>query len=263
MDWRKSLWLSGGLVAAALGCMRSETGALVPRNPPPPEVVTRPAEKLEKTTKPGKPHPETLVAMGNSRMEIALDPKRDVDHKQWAQLAARDYQSALDLDPKYLPAHLGLAKALELSGDPDKAFAVYKKALKVAPKESGLWYELGMAQARAKNFPAALEALASAARLAPENPAVIKAYGFTLARAGRFDEGLTWLMKAMNESDAHLNLARMAQHLGQGELCSRHLQLAVQLNPQNEAALEYLTSLRTGRGGEIMQAGYEQPVPGQ
>ena len=49
-------------------------------------------------------------------------------------------------------------------------------------------------------------------------------------------------------------IARMASHLGQGEQCTRHLQLAVQLNPQNEQAQEFLAALRSGRAGEVTQA---------
>jgi tetratricopeptide (TPR) repeat protein len=257
MDWRKSLWLSGGLLCAALGCMKPEAGALVPPAKPPAEPVAKSSEK----PKTGKPSASTLVTVANLRLEVAADPSRDEhDQKRLARIAVSDFQDALKVDKKYLPAHIGLAKSLELAGDTEKAFAAYKAALKIAPKEAALWYELGMARARAKAYPQALEALAKAAGLAPDNPTVTKSLGFTLARAGRFDEGLAWLMKAMNESDAHFNLARMAHHLGQVELCARHTQLAVQLNPQNEEAQYFLASLRGAPQGEIRTVGAEVPA---
>jgi hypothetical protein len=45
----------------------------------------------------------------------------------------------------------------------------------------------------------------------------------------------------MSEADAQYNMARMMQHIGQGEMARRHLMLALQAQPTHEASQQMLT----------------------
>src|SRR5262249_11805701 len=96
----------------------------------------------------------------------------------------------------------------------------------------------------------------------PHNMEYCKRVGFMLARQGRDEDGLAWLRKAMPEADAQYNMARMMQHIGQGDASRRHLMLALQTQPAHEASQQMLMEGKQppADAPAVEQAQY-QPAP--
>src|SRR5262249_38617632 len=154
--------------------------------------------------------------------------------------ARMSYQEALRLDANCLPAYLGLGRVYTDMGDFDRALEAYRKGLEKQPKEVSLWFGQGMCLARRKDFEQAARSFAKAVEIDPENRDALKQLGFCLARAGRIDESVPYLARALGAANAHWSLACMAVHLNERglmnaqvarEQCLRHLQLALQANP--------------------------------
>lgn len=195
-----------------------------------------------------KPTASTCVTIAEYREAAAADsgiPPAQVDSLR--EEARKLYQQALTLDAKYLPAYRGLARLYEARGDYERAVATYQAAIKKHPKEASLWFDLGMCQARRKDWEPSLASLRKAVELDPENRIFCKTLGLCLARAGRYDESFNFLKGIVGEAQAHYDLARMLLHLNEPEGAQRHLTLALQVNPEMEAAQELLANLN-GQG---------------
>jgi tetratricopeptide (TPR) repeat protein len=119
----------------------------------------------------------------------------------------------------------------------------YNRAIQDHPKDAVLRFDLGMCQARRKNWDLALQSLQMAIQLDPDNRRYRHTYGLCLARAQRYDESLMVLTKLRGSAQAHYDLARMMHHLEQDEAAKQHLQLAVSQDPELYAAQQLLTEL--------------------
>jgi len=157
--------------------------------------------------------------------------------------AHKSYQKALAVDGKNKDAQLALARLHAVKGEDARAVDVYQKALQKHPKDAAVCFEIGMYHCGTKNWNEALVLLHKAAELEPDNREYVTKYGFTLARAGRFDDGVNCLARVMHKAEAHYNVARMLHHLQQPELCKQHLNVALQTNPNLVPAQQMLTQL--------------------
>jgi Tfp pilus assembly protein PilF len=185
-------------------------------------------EDLEAEQGPKELKPATLVAYANLKQKCAADPDQtEADRERLREAARGAYLRALDLDSKFIPAHLGLAGWYDEVGNHDKALATYQQALKIAPKDKVVWYQLGMCHARHKDWEPAIDSLRKAHDIDPDNRQCCKTLGLCLARAGRIDESVACLEQVVNKAEAQCQVARML-----------HLQLALQLNPQLPSARE-------------------------
>jgi Flp pilus assembly protein TadD len=215
----------------------------------------KPAPDLPKR----QPKPDVCLAAGNFYADEAkapnCPPQRGQELREQARLA---YQQAIQIDAKYGPAYQGLGRLYADTEDTAHAVETYQKGLKALPKEPALWYELGMCQARRKEWGPALDSLGKAAQLQPENHQYANALGYGLARAGRYDEALVSFQRVNGEGRAHYKLARMLQHLGQTDLARRHLELALEKDPRMAEAQSLLREL-DGQG--VKPAGYSEGQP--
>lgn len=253
MDGRRKFGFAAGLLAGALGCNTTQK-QLVPSGAP----ITQQAAPVPVAKAPPPPpassktglKPETYVTMGAMKEEAADEGDRlQADRDALRHEARVSYQKAIDVDHKYVPAYMALAKSYWATGEKDKAQAMFAKASALAPNDSNVWYEEGAAQARAKDFPGAVQSLTRASQLDPSNKNIQKLLGFSLARGGWYEESLNVLVKVMPEAEARFNVGRMMQHNGQGDAADVQLRLAAQLNP--------------GLGGVdngVRQVGYQAPA---
>lgn len=266
MDGRLKLCLAGGLVAAVVGCNTTQK-QLVPDAPPAAKKpVTTPAQFAKATQATAPPatapranlKPETYVTMGDLKEQAAEEGDRPgAEREAFRQQARQSYQQALATDPRYLPAFVALARSYAASEEKDKTQAMFAKALALAPNDANLWYEQGACLARMKDFPAAVQSLNKAAELAPDNATVQKLLGFTLARGGWYEEALNALVRSkMPEAEARYNLARMMQHNRHGDAADTQLRLAVQMDPNNDAARSMLVGAQPGETG-VQQTSYQ------
>jgi tetratricopeptide (TPR) repeat protein len=261
MEGRWKFCLAGGLLAGAVGCTSTPKQHVPSAAPITQQATAMPVAKAPPPPPPAAPKtslkPDTYVTMGAMKEEAAEAADRlPADRDALRHEARQSYQKAIEVDPKHVPAYIAMAKSYWASGEKDKAQAMFAKASALAPNDANLWYEEGAAQARAKDFPAAVQSLTRAAQLDPANKNVQKLLGFTLARGGWYEESLNALVKAMPEAEARYNLARMMQHNGQGDAADVQLRLAAQMNPS-------LTPARAAVGGAdagVRQVGYQAPV---
>jgi len=249
MDCRKTLCAAAWLFCAVAGCTPNKLMPVWPGG----DALTSDAYKPPKMA--GEPEeyepvkelkPKTLVAMAAFREQMAAEVAKTPAQREFLlEDARKSYQRALKEDPKYLPAHIGLARHWEAAGQHDRAMTSYEAALKLAPKDGGLCYEIGMCQARHKEWKPALERLKQAAASDPENRQLASTYALALARAEHFDESLACLRKLYPaaEAEAQYNLARMLHHMENDELSRRHATLAVQADPTFQPAQELLAEL--------------------
>lgn len=175
----------------------------------------------------------TEVAFANFKVGEASSQK-DLTPAQKEQLyeqARIAYQRALELDPKYAEAYIGLGRLYLLLDQEDKTLAAYQRGLKQCPQEPRLWYELGQAQCRRKDWNAALDSFRKAHDLDPDNPVYLRALGQTLAVAGQPQEALSVLTQVMRPEEAHYTIARLLRAAGQYDLSRQYLEAALRLNP--------------------------------
>jgi tetratricopeptide (TPR) repeat protein len=267
MDCGKKLFLAAGLWAAAAGCQHT-TGS-VPAPPGVPPAAVKPATPVAAAEPPPKDDgkskkalkPETYCRFGDFKANEAEAPgatpaMRDLLREE----ARKSYQYALSLDPRCLAAQRGLARLYTASGDFSRAAAAYQKALEAAPKDAGLWYDLGVCWSRAREYDRAAEALARAAEIDPENKACADTQGVVLARLGRYDESLRCFARAHNEADAHYRFGLTLRKLGLADEARRHLEVAVEKDPNLQTARAVLAELSSPQAPAVQPAGYTAPA---
>lgn len=237
MDCRKSWVVLVGLVMGG-GCVTT-TPKAPPTVDPPAVVAPRGKNAARQPLK-----PDTCVAFGQCFEHVATATKSDQTREQKIRDNARQaYQQALQLDPSKLEAWGGLARVYTQQGDYERALDTYAKALNRFPKEAPLWHDLAMCHACRKDWPQAISHFQKALELDPENRQYHQHLGFCQARAGRLDDSVATLSRVMGAALAHYQVARMMGHLKQEEPCRRHLQLALQTNPDLQEARQMLTQL--------------------
>jgi tetratricopeptide (TPR) repeat protein len=188
--------------------------------------------------------PETLVALAAVREQIANEKAKTLAEKQRVMEHARGaYQLALKADPNFVPAYLGMARNWEMVEQHGKALSCYEAALKLLPQNAGLWFEVGMCQARHQEWEPALERLKKAVELDRENRQFLSSYALTLALAEHYDESVAWLKMLHTDAEAHFTLARLLQRLEKVELCRQHLKTALELDPGLKAAEHLLATV--------------------
>jgi len=244
MDCRVSLWVGLGLLAGTAGC--TPTSSFVKSTETHVEVE-KPAETKTKKLAKREPSPVACVAAGDFLLQESAAPgKTELQQRQFLDQARRAYQKDLKIDPHCLPAHRGLAQISLAEGNREAAYISFQASLKVFPREPSLWYALGMAHARNKEWPPAIEALSKACELAPSDRQTAHALGYCLARAGAYDQSLACFRRVDGEARAHYNLGRMLLHMKQSELGRQHLQVALQIEPELTEAKELLARATTG-----------------
>jgi tetratricopeptide (TPR) repeat protein len=244
MDCRKSLLLALSLTITS-GCVTTQP--TVPNQANVPDTRSQPA--LSKSSESGKrpPLPGTVVSLAVIK-EREAENEKTTDAAQKIKLydeARQYYQEALRIDPKYREAIQGLARVYSHVDDFPHALSIYKGALDKNPKDHGMWFDLGMCYSRQKDLAQALQCYQKALDLDPENLTYMKQLGFTLARMGQTEQGLAYLTRALGAALAHYNLARMMDHLGQSDQCRRHLEMALQINPNLPQARDMLVAMNS------------------
>jgi tetratricopeptide (TPR) repeat protein len=248
MDCRKSLFLAVGLFAGCAGC-----SAL---------LSTRDAGTQAAGNSDATPHKAaTYAAFADYRLSASFTQGLCPEvQQQYREEAERGYLKAVEVDPKFMGAYVGLAKVRETNGDHAGAAAIYEGALRQDPKDARLWFELGMCQGRAKNWDAAVQGLRKACDLDPSNRIYGTTLGFTLARAGLYNDSFAVLAKHLGEPAAHSDLARMLHHLNQPELARQQAVLALSKDPSQSAARSLLAALDGGAKPGTSLTGQQQAI---
>lgn len=161
--------------------------------------------------------------------------------RQYGQMLA-EYLAAARYEPGSPAWQAGIGRAYTLRGDLPAALTAYRRAVELAPNDAEYWRFLAAFCAENAVYleeiglPAALEA----ARLAPENPAVLDTLGLVYFSTGRLANAEQTLMKALEIDPSYF---------------PAHLRLAVTYLAQGNrpAAFNTLTFLRDADAGEYSQ----------
>jgi len=102
-----------------------------------------------------------------------------------SQEAIAAYQRALSLDPQFAGAYVNLADAYRQSGRDGEGERLLRRGLAQLPRAADLHHALGLLLVREGNKTAALQELAAAAKLAPDNARYAYVYAVGLHSAGK------------------------------------------------------------------------------
>lgn len=211
-----------------------------------------------------KPQPAMLVGLAQVREEQASSLTDSTSQVKMRDEARQLYQEAIKLDPKHLPAYLGLAGVYLRLNDHERAVETCTKALKQFPQDGMLWQQLAMCHNAHKDWDEAIKCLQKALEFEPENMQFAQTLGLTLARAGRIDDSIAVLSKCYGPAHAHFTVARMLHHMDQLEPCKDQLRQALASSPDHQAARDMLAALETpGAGNPGPAAPAQEPGPGE
>jgi tetratricopeptide (TPR) repeat protein len=146
------------------------------------------------------------------------------------------YQKALDLNPKYVPAHSNLGACLADQGDRDGAIACYKKALELDPKYALAHNNLGNALKNKGDLDEAIACYQKALELDPKFALAHNNLGFALATKGEVDSAVACYHKALEldpkHALAHNNLGIALYAKGERDGAITCYKKALELDPK-------------------------------
>ena len=220
---------------------------------------TVPVEVTDNSNKPASA--AALVAIADVRLESAFGERTAPGSKEGLlDLARLGYQKALQQEPKSKAALAGAARYYARVGDREQAVEMYKRYLTLYP-EAEIAHEVAVAHGRWKDWAGAASWCEYALNIDPENRAVKKTYGFSLAFAGRWDEAFAALCQIMPEAQARHNLAGLLDHMGRPDASKTQLQMAVKADPNYAPAVGFLAELSQPQSPNgVRQASEEYPA---
>jgi Flp pilus assembly protein TadD len=232
------------------------------KQPAPPSVATVEKRECDKESNlpPRTPKASTCVALADWYAREAQAPERpqaQVDYLR--DVARKQYQQALSIDPNHLPAYQALGRLYVAMGDQAHAVATLRKGIEMGPKNAPLWYDLGTCYLRQRDWEPALQCLNRAVDFDPENREYVNMLGHTLSRTGHYPESVAIFSRIYGEAKAYYNVARMLQHLNNPELSKQYLRVAVQKDPTLEVAQQLLTQLEGGADANVKPVGHTMP----
>jgi Flp pilus assembly protein TadD len=140
-------------------------------------------------------------------------------------------------------AHRRMAGTLDRLGRFAQAEAHYQKALKLSPRDSKIWNDVGYSYYLQGRWADAERALKMAAKLAPDEERIRINLGLTLAAAGKTTEALPLLSQTTGDAAGHANLGYLLAATGQFDLARRQYETALAQRPDMELARRALARL--------------------
>jgi tetratricopeptide (TPR) repeat protein len=162
--------------------------------------------------------------------------------------AVQSYQTALQLDPGFLPARFNLANLYNQMGRNAEAEDVLRKGLQAAPEEGELFYSLGLLLAEEQRLEEAAKTLHRASTLLPKRVRVHYNYGLTLQHLGRREEAETALRNAHqiepNDADVLQALTIFYVQGQHWEQAATYAEQLVRLHPNAPGPRQLLHEIR-------------------
>jgi len=156
--------------------------------------------------------------------------------------------------PEGVPESLKRAKALEsqakefLETNPQKAKTLLLEAIKLDPKSADGHFHLGLAYAKIKDYPKAIETYQKVVELDPQFPNIYFNLGYVYALSKDNAKAEEMYSKVVKLSPSYLdealfNLAMVQVRQGKTKQSIENLKQALEVNPGNTMAKEYLNKL--------------------
>lgn len=184
--------------------------------------------------------------------------------------AVRYFRTAVDRDPNYALAWVGLADAYLQQGDagvsPKESFQRARGAVEAALELNSELGEahtsLGTLRFREQDVEGAEKSYRRAIELSPNYPRLKNWYGVFLANSGRWEEALEWRAAAVELDPMSPELRRgfavSLRAMGRNEEAVRQLERALEINPEFTPALDAIATIQwqvLNRHAESIQNG--------
>ena len=154
--------------------------------------------------------------------------------------AIATYQTALQHDPKFLPALRRLGATLVEAGEVPRGIASLEQARALDPRDAATLHELGLAYHQSGRNPEAVSVLQEAIRQDPDLPEIYNSLGNILLESGQPDKAADAMREAVRRQPdfavAHTGLGNVLAAKGDLAEAERQYQTAVQLEPTNSQA---------------------------
>jgi Flp pilus assembly protein TadD len=165
--------------------------------------------------------------------------------------AESELQTALRLDPRFVPAMVNLADLYRTQRRDEEGERWLEKAIAMAPDAAEPIHALGLLKIRQKQYPEALSLLAKAASLQPDNARYSYVYAVALNSTGHADGAIAVLQQAHQKRPADLQvlngLIAFERDKGNFPAAIAYAQQLVQLAPDDPSARATLAQLQ-GQG---------------
>lgn len=150
----------------------------------------------------------------------------------------------------YAEALVGLANNVKQT-DTRQAIILFKKAIQFDPNRDQAHFQLGVAFMKQKNYAAATESYENVIRLNPQLPDSFFNLGYLYAMSKNYAKAEKMYARVVDLKpdyldEAHFNLALVQSRLDKNDEALVNILRAVQINPKNELAQNYLKKLRGG-----------------
>jgi Flp pilus assembly protein TadD len=161
--------------------------------------------------------------------------------------AEHELQTALRLDPSYLPVMVNLADLYRIQQREGDAEKLLEKAIALAPNAAEPIHALGLLKARLGHHQEALALFAKAAQLQPGTIRYAYVYGVALHSYGDVDKAIAVLKKAHDTrpADRDVLMALIAFQRDKGDVSSAiaYAEKLIQLNPGDAQVVALRNSL--------------------
>ena len=166
--------------------------------------------------------------------------------------AEAEYNTALRLDPKFVPAMVNLADLDRARGMDKEGAELLRTAITIEPNNAGIKHSLGLLLVRQRNYPEALQMLREATTLAPDNGRYAYVYAIALNSSGLAAEAIALLERTHKQhpSDRDILVALITFKRDSGDLAAAlaHAQELAALEPGNPQIRKLIEDLRLRLG---------------
>ena len=149
--------------------------------------------------------------------------------------AEAEYNTALRLDPGFVPALANLADLDRMLGRDQQGEALLRKAVAIDPGNADVRHSLGLLLVRQHNYAEALQQLRQAAELAPDDARYAYVYAIALNSTGTSAQAVDLLERTHRqhpaEADVLMGLVSIAQQRGDNASALRYARELAKLYP--------------------------------
>lgn len=179
----------------------------------------------------------------NAGADLNYHAARVYESRNKPHEAAALYEKSLHMDPNHVRTLIAYARLLDREGSFARAETLYRHAIEVQPGNPVAVNDLGMMYARQGMFQPAIESIGRAIEQQPTNQRYRNNIAIVLLDAGRIDEAFSHLATVHGEANAHYNLAFLLSQRQMQAEAIQHLDRALVLSPQHDAARQLAQQL--------------------
>lgn len=202
---------------------------------------------------------------GPGRAQQLLDRGNAAEDAGESAEALSLYRQAVEIAPRFAPAHLNLGIALQHLGDDSAAVRAYQRALELDPDCAAAHFNLGLAHLAALRFEQAEHCLRTALGLRENFPEALVGLAEALEAGGRQIEALDALNKATAQRDryegAWMNAGSLLHRMQRLEEAESAFRRILAFAPDSAEAHFRLSNLLRSRGRSAeAEASYRRAV---